>query len=123
LKKDIVKEDIPACVQDPFSALYAYRGEMLQQGLVRNHVIGNDDKIKEIRTLVEKQETINTPAGQFVSWKIRTDALKGGLFKEGGQFYFWLSADERRLPVQFEAKVSLGRVFGILKSVTRRPIN
>jgi hypothetical protein len=122
LKKDIVKESIPACVQDPFSALYAYRGETLQQGLVRTHVIGNDDKIKEVRTHVEKQETVSTPSGQFVSWKIRTDALKGGLFKEGGQFYVWLSADERKLPIQFEAKVSLGRVLGVLKSVTSRPI-
>ena len=58
LKKDIVKDNIPACVQDPFSALYSYRGETLQQGLVRTHVIGNDDKIKEVRTHVEKQETV-----------------------------------------------------------------
>lgn len=119
VKKDIVKEGIPECVQDPFSALYAYRGETLQQGLVRTHVIGNDDKIKEVRTRVEKQESVQTPAGPFAAWKIRTDALKGGLFKEGGQLFLWLSADERKLPIQFEAKVSLGRVLGILKSVSR----
>ena len=39
----------------------------------------------------------------------------GGLFKEGGQFKIWFSADEKKVPVQFEVKVKLGRVFGELK--------
>ena len=37
------------------------------------------------------------------------------LFKEGGQFWIWLSADERKIPVQFEVKVKLGKVMGKLK--------
>jgi len=40
----------------------------------------------------------------------------GGLFKEGGQFRLWVSADQRKVPLQFEVKVSLGKVVGKLKT-------
>jgi hypothetical protein len=116
LKKDSIKFNIPACVQDPISALYSYRGSPFEIGLVRTFTIGNDDKIKDVRTYVESKVLVNTPAGKFQCWKVRADALKDGLFKEGGQFRIWISADERKAPVQFEAKVSLGRVLGVLKS-------
>jgi hypothetical protein len=112
--KDITKHDIPACVQDPISALYSYRALKLDIGHTHTFTVGNDDKIKEVRTYVEKQERIVTPAGKFYCWKVRANALQGGLFKEGGQFWIWLS-DELKLPIQFEAKVSLGRVLGVLK--------
>jgi hypothetical protein len=39
------------------------------------------------------------------------------MFKGGGTFLLWLSDDERKLPVRFEAKVKLGRVFGSVKQV------
>jgi hypothetical protein len=72
--------------------------------------------VKEIETRIEKKEAVETPAGRFESWRINTVALIGGLFREGGTFRIWITADEKKMPVQFEAKVSLGTVFGKLKS-------
>jgi hypothetical protein len=80
-------------------------------------MIGNDDKFKEVQARVEKQEILDTSLGKLAAWNVYTTALKEGLFKEGGQFRIWFSADERKLPLQFEAKVSLGRVFGKLTSI------
>ena len=117
LIKDETTGDVPGCVQDPFSALYSFRKSTLKRGFSQTFTIGNDARIKEVKSQVESQETIQSPAGTFPSWRINTAALFGGLFKEGGQFRIWLSADERKLPVQFEAKVRLGRAFGNLKSV------
>jgi hypothetical protein len=122
-KKDITKFNIPDCIQDPISALYSYRSSQFEIGLVRTFTIGNDDKVKEVRTYVESKALVNTPAGKLQCWKVRADALNGGLFKEGGQFRIWISSDEQKLPVQFEAKVSLGRVLGVLRSHTRRPVS
>jgi hypothetical protein len=122
LRKDITKLNIPSCVQDPISALYSYRNSPFEIGLIRTFTIGNDDKIKQVRTYVESKALIDTPVGKFQGWNVRADALKDGLFKEGGQFRIWISADGRRVPVQFEAKVSLGRVLGILKSFSQQPI-
>ena len=115
LTKDEVKSDIPECVQDPFSALYAFRRLTLAPGYEQAFKVGNDDKIKEVKSRVDGQEVIECPAGMFTAWRVTTAALMGGLFKEGGQFKIWLTADERKLPVQFEAKVHLGRAIGKLK--------
>ncbi len=118
VKKDEYVNDIPKCVRDLFTALYWVRsGDRLQLGAVRSSIVGNDDKVKEIRSTVEKKEFVVTPAGRFEAWRLNTAAILGGLFKDGGQFRFWLTADSRMIPVQFEAKVNLGKVTGKLKVV------
>jgi hypothetical protein len=122
IKKDVTKFNIPACVQDPISALYSLRNSQLELGHVQTFTIGNDDKIKQVSTYVEAKTSVNTPMGSFQCWKVRADALKDGLFKEGGQFRIWISSDDNKVPVQFEAKVSLGRVLGVLKSHTQKPL-
>jgi hypothetical protein len=48
---------------------------------------------------------------------MNTVALMGGLFKDGGQFKIWLSVDRRKLPLQFEVNVSLGKVVGKLRRI------
>ncbi len=115
LKKDEIKNDIPYCIQDPLSALYFFRMSALRPEYAQTFVIGYDDRIKEVRARVENQETVMTPAGNFSAWRVTTIALMGGLFKEGGQFRIWLTADGKKMPVQFEVNVSLGKVVGKLK--------
>ena len=119
LQKDVTKTDLPPCVQDPFSAFYSYRTLPLGKDHIKTLTIGNDDKVMEVQARIDKQETIDTPVGKFNAWKISTNALKGGLFQEGGQFHLWVSADEWKAVVFFEAKVRFGRVIGTLKSVSR----
>lgn len=119
LKKDEIKDNIPSCVLDPFSAIYLLRRSELGPKHEQLFTIGYDDRVKEIKARVEKQETVQTPAGTFSAWSIKTAALMGGLFKEGGQFRLWVSADQRKVPLQFEVKVSLGKVVGKLKSVQK----
>jgi hypothetical protein len=118
VKKDLYKENIPECVRDLFSAFYFMRGHDFYPGARYRSVVGDNDRVKEVEIQVEKAETVQTPAGSFKAWKINTVALVGGLFKDGGQFRMWLTADEKRVPIQFEAKVNLGTVIGRLKSVT-----
>jgi hypothetical protein len=118
LKKNEIKNNIPSCVKDPLSALYLYRQSELQLHHEQLFVLGYIDRTKEVRTHVEKLENVETPAGRTNAWDIRTTALMGGLFKDGGQFRVWLSADPRKIPLQFEIKVSLGKVLGKLKSVS-----
>jgi hypothetical protein len=115
--KDEYKHGIPECVKDPISALYLLRMSELHANYVQTSLIGNDDKIKEVVSRVEKKETVGTPVGKFIAWRINTISLMGGLFKGGDQFKIWVSADQRKLPVQFEAKANLGHVFGKLKEI------
>jgi hypothetical protein len=115
LFKDEIKNNIPECVQDPFSAVYYLRTMPLKPDYLHRITVGYDTRCREINAYVEKKENISTPAGKFSAWKIRTAALIGGLFKGGGQFRLWLSADDNKTPVQFDIKLPLGRVLGRLK--------
>jgi hypothetical protein len=117
LQKDEIKNNIPGCVQDPLSAVYYLRSMKLQPGFSYKSFLGYDDKIKEINSLVLRQENISIPSGKLPAWRIETAALMGGLFKDGGQFIIWLSADQWKAPLQFEVKVKLGRVIGKLKQL------
>ncbi|MBN2242851.1 MAG: DUF3108 domain-containing protein [Acidobacteria bacterium] len=121
IRKDALKDNIPACVQDPLSALYFLRRIPLEKDSVHTSVIGHDDVVKEVKSRVLKLETLQTTGGELPAWKIDTVALLGGLFKEGGQFKIWLSADERQIPLQFEVKVKIGRVTGKLKKTDEEP--
>jgi len=117
VKKDEIKDNVPSCIQDPLSALYSFRTSQLRVAHLQTFVIGYDDRIKEVSSRVEKQEIIETPVGKFPAWKVTTISLMGGLFKEGGQFRIWFSADEKKIPLQFEIKVRLGKVLGKLEQV------
>ena len=116
VKKDLYRENIPECVKDLFSALYYARRHEFFIGAKYQSVVGDNDRIKEVQVRVERSEQVTTPLGRFPTWRLNTIALVGGLFKEGGQFRMWLTADDRKVPVQFEAKVSLGTISGKLKS-------
>jgi hypothetical protein len=115
LKKDDLKEDIPSCVQDPLSALYFLRRFPLHPDFKHKSIVGHDDVVKEIESRVEKLDALEATSGNVPAWRLKTVALMGGLFKKGGQFKIWLSADDRQVPLQFEVKVSLGRVLGKLE--------
>lgn len=116
VRKDEMKNNIPPCVHDPLSAVYLFRRAPLRVDYSQSMVIANDDKIQEVKVHVEKREQVSLASGKTAAWRVNTTALKGQLFRATGQFRIWVSADERRLPVQFEAKVNLGRVLGKLKS-------
>lgn len=113
--RDTDYDGIPPCVKDLFSALYSVRQTNLEAGSLTRVLVGENQTVKEVEVRVEKQERVSTPMGDYNAWRVNTIAVLGGLFKSGGQFRMWLSADERRMPVKFEAKVSLGKVTGSLQ--------
>ena len=117
VKRDEMVKDIPPCVQDVFSALYSVRRLELSAGTNHRSLVGDNDRVKEVLAKVEKKEKIETPKGSYETWRINTVAVLGGLFRAGGEFRIWLTTDERRLPVQFEAKASIGKVSGKLKDM------
>ena len=116
VRRDETTDNIPECIQDPFTALYLFRSSGIRENYSQTYMLANDDKIREVKAIVEKQEILQTPSGKMAAWRIGVAALMGGLFKEGGQFKMWISADEKKVPVQFEVKVKLGRVFGTLNT-------
>lgn len=114
IKRDRFIDEVPPCVQDVLSALYSLRLKEIGSGMRIRSLVGDNDRFKEVESRVGKRETLETPSGKYDTWRLETFSLMGGLFKEGGQFKLWLTADNRKMPVQFEARVNLGKVTGRL---------
>jgi hypothetical protein len=116
VKNETVK-DVPACVRDLLSAIYVTRLWDLKPDARRSLAVSDDGTVRLLEVRVHKRELVQTSAGHFPALKLETSSGLGGMFKGGGTFLLWLSDDERKLPVRFEAKVKLGRVFGSVKQV------
>jgi hypothetical protein len=54
---------------------------------------------------VLRKETIEVPAGKFNTIVIQPIIKSQGIFADGGEAQMWLSDDDRRMMVQFKAKV------------------
>lgn len=54
---------------------------------------------------VLRKETVEVPAGKFNTIVIQPIIKSQGIFADGGEAQMWLSDDDRRMMVQFKAKV------------------
>jgi hypothetical protein len=118
LKNEEVK-NVPFCVQDILSGIYLARLQELRPGGRFPLTVGDDGTIKQVEVRIISQESVDAIAGQFSAWKLESVSVFGALFKGGGTFVVWFSNDARQMPVKFEAKVKLGKVFGTLKQIKK----
>ncbi len=107
--RDQTIEGIPGPVADVLSVFYLARLRALQPGEKYFIHFSESGKIKPVHVVVQQQEKVSTDIGVFDSVRISTI---GGLFKGGGDFRIWYSTDQFRLPVQFEADVRFGKIYG-----------
>jgi uncharacterized protein DUF3108 len=111
-------QNVPDCVQDLLSAIYYTRLQDLKVGNQIPLAVSDNGKVKKIEIKVQKREMVDTPNGQLLALRTEAISVFGGLFRSGGTLLVWVSDDERRLPLRFEAKVKLGKVFGTIRKVS-----
>lgn len=108
---------MPSCVLDIISVFYALRLKDIDIGQTYRLTVGDEGKVREVQLKVLKREEIRIPDGPTSSLKTQALGVFGGLFRAKGDFFLWLSDDEKRVPLKFEARVKYGRVYGYLKSM------
>jgi hypothetical protein len=118
LKNEEVK-NLPPCVQDILSGIYVARLHEMHSGEKFPIVVSDDGTVKQVEVRVKEREPVDAVAGRFTAWKAESVSVFGGLFKDGGTFLVWFSDDAYHVPVKFEAKVKVGRVFGTVKQIKR----
>jgi hypothetical protein len=116
LKNESIQK-APACVQDLLSAIYYTRLQDLRIGSKFGMAVSDNGTVKQVELKVDKQEMVDSPQGQLRALRTEAISVFGGLFQSGGTLLIWVSDDERRLPLKFEAKVKLGKVFGTIKKI------
>ncbi len=70
-----------------------------------------------------RRERITVPAGTFNTIVIQPIIKSQGIFAEGGEALMWLTDDDRRMMVQFKAKVPYLRTLDLYLQSYRPPTN
>lgn len=102
-------DGIPGPIADILSVFYVARLHSLTPGEQYQVHLSERGEPKQVRVQVQGQEKVQTEIGEFDSVRVST---VGGLFRNGGDFRVWYSTDSHRFPVQFEADVKFGKVYG-----------
>jgi Protein of unknown function (DUF3108) len=110
-------QNIPSCVQDLLSAIYHTRLRDLKIGGSYPLMVSDNGVVKQVEIKVNKRECVSCAAGTYSTLKVEAISVFGGLFKGGGTFTVWLSDDQNKIPIKFEAKVKIGKVFGFVKKM------
>ncbi|MCH2695094.1 MAG: DUF3108 domain-containing protein [Acidobacteriia bacterium] len=109
-------EEFPVCVQDFLSAVYQTRLKEIKVGDTYLINISNNGIIKKVKIRAMKKETVIALAGTYSTIKIKSSSVRG-LFKGGGSLVVWITDDNRKMPVKYEAKAWLGKVFGTIMKI------
>lgn len=116
LRNETIK-DFPVCPTDLLGALYRARLFPLETGGVYRILLTDNGRTQEVTLKPIRKEYIKNEAGFFSTQKVEVQSFFGGLFRQKGSFYIWFTEDERHLPVKFEMKVKVGKVYGNLVKV------
>jgi hypothetical protein len=110
---------IPACVQDILSAVYFARSLPMTVGQSFEFPLNDGAKTIQLRAEVQAEEEIATEAGKFQAVRVEPDVFSGRLFSGKGRMFVWFTKDERRLPVQLRAQISVGTIHATLSEIGR----
>lgn len=107
----------PRCAIDIVSSFYVARTLEFKTGSTQTLTLNDDGVIRELSIAVPRMEVVEASERKFQTFQIETRSGLGGMFKNKGAFTVWYATDMGRIPVRFEAKVAIGRVFGKLVKV------
>ncbi|RYZ71410.1 MAG: DUF3108 domain-containing protein [Proteobacteria bacterium] len=112
-------KEISPFTQDSFSAYFYARTLPLEPGASYIIPVSSEGKSWEMQLTVVRREMIDTPLGKKQAVVVRPQTRFQGVLKQDkGESYIWLSDDDRRFILRFEAQVKIGTVVGSLKKVT-----
>jgi hypothetical protein len=107
---------VPPRVQDVLSAGYKVRTLPLHVGdtlAIRTHDV---NKTYDLLVIVHGREPVETELGTFDCFKVEPVLRSGGIFKKerGARVFVWVTADDQRIPVKMQSKVSFGSITALI---------
>jgi hypothetical protein len=109
---------VPDPVQDALSSLFYLRTRE-DFSIGKTHVINVHDSGKtwsvEVQTLA--REKVKTPAGEFVTIKVKTFPRYDGVFMNKGEIFIWLTDDSRKIPVLMKSTIAIGSIMTTLTDI------
>ena len=116
-----VKEtwDLEPYIQNVYSALQYIRVFPMKVGDTYRYKVIDDKKTWEVSAKILRKEVLKTDAGTFNTTVIEPTVGIGGILKPMGEVLFWLTDDDRKFIVKFEAKIKIGKIIGYLKALDK----
>lgn len=105
--------------QDVISALYKLRTYDLKVGETYKMHVAEKGKDIVVSAEVVRKETLKTRVGRFETLVVKPTFTVDGNWKQVGDVLIWLTDDENKIPIGFEAKVKIGTIKGRLHSLKR----
>lgn len=115
------KIEIPAYSQDILSAFYFARTQNLQVGKTIPISVTTDGKSYNALVLIIRKEIVSTIFGKKECFVIQPKLQGESLFKQTGNIYIWVTADEHKVPVKLESKIVFGSFSAVLTSASKVP--
>lgn len=105
-----------AGVKDDLSGVYYFRTlKDLQPGKSIIAEVFAYKKTWEVEAKILGRERVVTPAGIFDTLKVEPILKHQGIFQNLGRVVFWVTDDERRLPVMMQSEVLIGKITAFLR--------
>ncbi len=105
--------------QDVVSALYFLRTKKLEVGKTFEFRVAERGKDILVKALVLEEVELSTKIGKFMTYVVKPTFSVDGAWKQKGEIKLWLTKDEFKVPIQFEAKIKVGTIRGRLHSLTK----
>ncbi len=107
------KYKVPPYVNDVISAFYYVRTldlSSMKPGQLIHLKNFWKDSTYTLSVRIHKKTNVEVPAGKFRCIVVEPVDLQGGLFRNIGSIYVYLTDDERKLPVKVASKILIGEV-------------
>ena len=96
--------------QNLISALFYLRTFTMRPGKVITIPVADAGKPVLIKGHVLRKERITVPAGEFDTHVVKIKYEVDGAFKQIGDIFYYITDDDRRWLVKFEAKIKVGTI-------------
>ncbi len=107
--------DLKPGTQNIYSAFYYLRTLDLFPGKEYKFPIANRGKNYDFKLKVLRKERLKTDIGEFNTIVLEPVAKSEGRIEKSGDVFLWVTDDEHRTPVKFEAHIKIGKIVGELR--------
>jgi hypothetical protein len=114
------KDDLEPGAKDLWSALYYARTLEYQLNKQQNLYVYENGKNYLVELLPLKKEIVRSKAGTFQCWKILVTIKLENVLRPTGDIFMWLTDDNKKYLVKFDAKIKIGSLYGNLVSVKEK---
>lgn len=102
--------DILSYSQNAFSGIFYMRIFEWKIGKEYSFRVADDGKNIVFKGKAISKEKLSTDAGEFDTIKIQASVVSRGMLTQSGDFFLWVSDDDRKLIIRTEAAIKIGKL-------------